>query len=667
MTSWYVWNMWRATGGNLCVPLDDSFIHFQYARQMARGYFLRYNTVDPATTGATSLLYVLVMAPYFWLPLAAEGAIAYALLIGIVCLVVSASLVRAIVVAHAWRMAGLLGGLLFACNGFALWGYLSGMEIALFGTLVLWLLWLVQRRDGLSFGWQEAVVGSLLVLTRPEGAALVLAMLALFLTQEWWQRGRGFAYRSCVAVLVPLVVFALQLGLYWWLTGTPLLAGQAAKDLMHEPGMRAGEFLRQFATGFVQVMFRDIGCRIMLVAGFIMVLITVTRGTYEEIKKRSVRWRALAGVWMFVGVAATCVLTEPGLHMNRYQIPLLGLFITCAALGWHSLCAWFERRGAHSRKARGLFCVGAVGLTSASLCQGTAYGLTFGRHCGEISRQHVQMAMAIKGMVPTDAVVATHDVGAVGFLGGRQVHDLIGLVTPNDPRTGRHGVASMYEDIEELPLWRKPTHYAVFPGWVDFADTGLLRPMASARLVRPTIGLPELRLYEADQAFGSRLRDLGLSKELSRDGYAEVDRLDVAHIASERQHRYEVDPGSGCAVSKTFLSCHGDARSLSAANVIDGGRRVLESESWVATVSPGRDTIVTMRTLSQMDAALFVAVKDREPSAKHIKAKPGVWLEWIVATIPAAEVQDDVLRVSVRPAPGAAFLSFHYWVYQKSR
>ncbi|HEY2367242.1 MAG TPA: hypothetical protein VGH87_12690, partial [Polyangiaceae bacterium] len=52
--------------GEPCATLDDSFIHFQYARAIAEFHPFRYQAGMPATSGATSVLWPLLLAP-FWL------------------------------------------------------------------------------------------------------------------------------------------------------------------------------------------------------------------------------------------------------------------------------------------------------------------------------------------------------------------------------------------------------------------------------------------------------------------------------------------------------------------------------------------------------------------------------------------------------------------------
>src|SRR5689334_9217826 len=47
------------------VPLDDTYIHFQYARALATGHPFRYTEGATPTPGATSLLWPMILAPFY--------------------------------------------------------------------------------------------------------------------------------------------------------------------------------------------------------------------------------------------------------------------------------------------------------------------------------------------------------------------------------------------------------------------------------------------------------------------------------------------------------------------------------------------------------------------------------------------------------------------------
>ncbi|HRL12075.1 MAG TPA: hypothetical protein PKX07_09365, partial [Aggregatilineales bacterium] len=49
------------------MPVDDAYIHFQYARQLATGQGYAYNTGQPPTSGATSLIYPYLLAAGYML------------------------------------------------------------------------------------------------------------------------------------------------------------------------------------------------------------------------------------------------------------------------------------------------------------------------------------------------------------------------------------------------------------------------------------------------------------------------------------------------------------------------------------------------------------------------------------------------------------------------
>ena len=57
--------------GHPGAALDDAYIHFQYARALAEGHPLRFQPGEPISSGATSVLWPIVLAP-FW-ALGAKG------------------------------------------------------------------------------------------------------------------------------------------------------------------------------------------------------------------------------------------------------------------------------------------------------------------------------------------------------------------------------------------------------------------------------------------------------------------------------------------------------------------------------------------------------------------------------------------------------------------
>src|SRR6185295_3238350 len=58
-----------SAAGHPAMPLDDAFIHLQYARRLAEGHLFSYVPGEGYSSGATSLLWPLLIAPFHWLGL----------------------------------------------------------------------------------------------------------------------------------------------------------------------------------------------------------------------------------------------------------------------------------------------------------------------------------------------------------------------------------------------------------------------------------------------------------------------------------------------------------------------------------------------------------------------------------------------------------------------
>ena len=84
-------------GGQPIMPLDDAYIHFQYAHQIAAGQPYVYNPGLPPTSGATSFLYPYLLAVGDLLGFRALHLGWWAMLLGVVALASSAWLVYRIV------------------------------------------------------------------------------------------------------------------------------------------------------------------------------------------------------------------------------------------------------------------------------------------------------------------------------------------------------------------------------------------------------------------------------------------------------------------------------------------------------------------------------------------------------------------------------------------
>src|SRR5205814_1478352 len=124
----------RATHGQLGLPMDDPYIHFQFARNLASGAGFAFNAGHP-TPGATSPLWVVLLALARLLGASIEGAaIALGVLFAAAAAWLTYELGRA---ARLSAAAAFIAALAVGASGRFAWASLSGMEVCLATALSL--------------------------------------------------------------------------------------------------------------------------------------------------------------------------------------------------------------------------------------------------------------------------------------------------------------------------------------------------------------------------------------------------------------------------------------------------------------------------------------------------------------------------------------------------
>src|SRR5436309_4914709 len=171
-----------AREGRLGFPMDDPYIHFQFARNLAHGAGFSFNPGEP-TPGATSPLWVVLLAAGNRLGFPLEPL---AIGLGIASAALAACMTFEVVLGAGLPLAlAFLAGLALGSAGRFTWASLSGMETCLAAALSLLLMRLVlaPRRTG-GHAMTMGLVAGLCAEARPEMFLLGPLVAAL----EWRQR-----------------------------------------------------------------------------------------------------------------------------------------------------------------------------------------------------------------------------------------------------------------------------------------------------------------------------------------------------------------------------------------------------------------------------------------------------------------------------------------------
>jgi len=672
-----------ARAGGPAFPLDDAFIHLQFARGLAEGRFYEYVAGEGYSSGATSLLWPLVLAPFHLIGVRGISLVWVAWALGALShagvAVETARLARPLVGRAGAAGAGAMS---VAFAAFAWFGF-SGMETVAFA-------WILARTARVAAGWCEpagreppvrslrgglglALLGGVAPLVRPEGViASVLAAAALAYRPPV-DAPRLASWRGRLLGLAPLAGVALGPALHWAMTGHPGSSTTAVKWLVGNPSYQGGALWAAIG-GNVWLLVTDVlnggpwtalflpegssvplllGALALPVAGFrrrrpmhAVAVAVVALGTLLPCTYLSFLWNRVRYVWPFAPawfVMVACFARELGDLAVRFRRDLT--YVTPLFLG---------------------VCAGGL----AARLPWAVYDLAQSAHA--IDQQQVRLGRWAAEHLPADALIGVNDTGAIAYFAGRRTFDVVGLTTEGEARYWVEGAGSRFEHYERLPPERRPTHFIVYPHWMACPPV-LGEELTEATVLDQTIlGGTTMIAYEARyDALGS-----GAAPVRLWPGERVLDAIDVADLESEEAHAYARGGGTD-QDNRVLMSSppHSDAPGGSAAplEIADGGRFERKVDRFVARL-PGAASAATSASASARlvlrvasdDGARLAITAAGEPVGE-VEIPPGDWVERSIALPPgvlgsARDVDRDALHLEVGLRRGAAFHAYHYWV-----
>lgn len=624
-----------ATGGTPAVPLDDSYIHFQFARSFAEGQPFVFSPGTAPVPGATSLLWPLLLAIPQLLGVHGSAVIWWAWGFGFLALGLlafeTARAAERLTSEHVAWLAGVLT-LSFSANT---WFAGSGMEV----VPLAWLLvraarrsadWLEGDREGL---WELLLLAFLAPVMRPEGV-VASVMIALALAISGGPR-RWLAALALGFVAVPPAV-------YFAFTGHATQTTTLVKWLPFNPYLTLG--------GFVNVVLENVRL-------FFATLLDgqLWSAAYIPEHSKVVAWLALpalvlagqvrqrnarAGLLVALGLGILLPTTYDSFLWNRlrYLWPfagpwLIGLVALADQLG-ELAALWRPRLGA----VRYLMCAAVIGALISKF-PFALYDL--GTSANAISEQQGDLGKWAKDGLPPGARIGVNDTGAVGYFSEHAIFDVVGLTTVGEARYWSAGAGSRFEHYEHLSRAQLPTHFIVYPQW--FAIPDLVGPCLRERTVIATIlGGTTMVACVADYSLlgsGERPALPQFWKQQPRDA------VDVADLESEQSHGYVVLPAA-----------QADDVVLSNGIALDGARRNRARDSFQLDVTPGGRFVARLGAPTPLTVRLSVAGHQID-----------TW------TVQRSDFEDHAVRlpadVPMGPSPveitteGGTFSAAHYWSY----
>ncbi|MGJ3238197.1 MAG: hypothetical protein ACFE0Q_05775 [Anaerolineae bacterium] len=540
----YVLTSLDAGQGHLLMPLDDVYIHFQYARQMALGQPYQYNLIDPPTSGATSLLYPYVLTVGYGLGFQDLWLGLWAMLIGTIALIIALHAVYRLCIAlDVPRWLALLTAITFGTSGVMNWHFMSGMETGITITLILLVLLCVIEKRLTSF----VIVATLLTLTRPEGGIVAAIASATLFLRLWHTPDR---YRLLWLAL-PILAFGTQPLVNWLMTGTTVATGAQAKSILSSVPASTAHVLRAIFDNWGRMWLELLtGYDGAEGRGWYLPLFTGISGLLVIplwLFKRDMRLISLMLIaWFLALTLSISTLDNAFWHFKRYQMPMHALLFPLAA----ALVAEGLRRFPQGRYW--VYAFDGVLIPIFTALMFGQFWQYYALNVAYVYQQPYQMALWLRDNTPPDSVIAVHDVGLMRYHGDRSTLDLVGLTTPNAAAYWRNGPGS----VAEFLLSHQPDYIASYGrghgyGLAYLADTALYANPRAEFMVddwQPTrnvaLAAPTQAIYQPDWE--------AITDERSACSYSQIVAqriispdpiftLNVADIASETDFAYTWD------------------------------------------------------------------------------------------------------------------------------
>jgi hypothetical protein len=661
VSSWFFLSMGKFTGGALSMPLDDSYIYFQYARNFAEGRPFHYSSGDVPSTGATSLLYTLLLAAGYKLGARGDSIIAFSFILGSCFLFASSLIVGRILKSLAGGVASIGAAILLLTNGHVVWAYLSGMEVGLFATTILMtlLFFVKERPTGRFYGTSFAA--ALMGFSRPEGFFLAVPVALLILTTS---RDESRAHRLFFALIS--LSGGFQFLMNWCLTRSFASTGTQVKSVFYtqEPDMwryYMGRFL-QMARPVLYLFLSDFHssslspnwarlATLFLKCGFVAALAIFV---FDRRHRNSTA--LLLVCWGFLAIFLSLVPWAWNVHFNRYQVPFFTIFLVISSVGLGALANLSPGR----LRTLAQLALAIIFAATAVSFLGTTKRMAriYAHSCENIFRQQVRVGKWVSRNTPPQTIVGLNDAGAIAYYGERRVFDFVGVVTNQKAINWRSGIGSVVEGLERLPQDDLPRILAIYPNWLPFlvssgiAKTAVFRAHLDLNIIcggsDKVVYVPDWSLLGSGHALPAFEAPTGLTL---------VDLLDVADLVSESDHSYRA-MGTWRPEARVLTDSLGK-------QIMDGGRRLFVGETMKVRCSPAKELLVLLRQDSD-SATLGIQVDGRSiASATPRMARDG----WAYASfrVPAELVRRQPINITMRLTSDPerkGYGSYHYWFLQ---
>lgn len=677
----------RQTHGAWSAPLDDVFIHFDYARATARGYPFQWSEGNGFSSGNTSLTYPFALAFGYWIGFRGMAIMHWAAIVACVsCLAFFLAAGRLAEPRGRWAKYLIPPAILSL--GALDWSLFSGMEnafhLGVWGLALVPILRLAReaKRDAspdraqrvARLGWLAGLAGALLYATRPESVVCVASFAIFAAIAVRRASGNRAALATVLRIGVPgAVAVVAQAVANRAFTGEWSANGAIAKLAINNPYMTGEDKLAQYLDLLKYVVLRNTQHHFADATpwGWIVPVIAAIPLFSRRLRGVAILlWAQVLG-WL----ALVALNGQVHWQNERYTMAAVAWLLVLAALGLATILGpglpdaaaatpaspsrsrFGDRRA--PRIARALVTLAVVSIYWVHQIPNMRDQIWFfGRASRNIRDQHVVAGKVLAELHARRVLVG--DAGALMYASDRAGLDIIGLGGYHDlpfARAGVHGLGASLELIERLPPEERPDLMAIYPSWWGDLPTLFGQRLTQVPVVGNVIcGGAEKVIYRADWS----ALDASPAPRTMRPSEVLVDELDVADLVSEKQHRYVFPrPAMGFVDFRVLAEPIQTTRDL-----FDAGRVIPAGQSEIAVLrAPGPGGRLVLRSAVSHRTAIQVHAAGNAIGRVTLDPAEG----WSEASLDLPPNLPSYFQLQLTPIDGD-WLDCHAWIVEpKSR
>ncbi len=469
-------------------PLDDSWIHQTYARNLAQNGEWAFVPGEPSAASTSPLYTVLLAIGYaVGLPYVIWTHFLGAMALAVMCMLI----VRMV----EWQLptmrhAGLIAGLFAVTTWHMIWAAASGMETIIFSMLTIVLIYLAWREQHLESSMSVIKRGALFgvftaftTLARPEGillAGVIGLVMLIARPQGNIQQVIAYGIASLIAfvlVMSPYILLNIQL------TGGFLPNTANAKFQQHEILLKLPYFTRVQNLIFPLLA----GGQVILLPGLLIYIWM----TFKAQKPRQWSMLLIPVIWSVALILVYASRLPAAYQHGRYVMPILPSVVMIGVIGILKIMNR-RKQSLIPRVLSRVLLISAL-LTSIAFAVVIAPSI-YATDVAIINEEMVASAQWIDENIPKDELLAIHDIGAVGYFSPRPMLDIAGLVSPD--------IAPIVEDPDALWAYmeaRNARYLMAFPNQIpgdSVDDDRLCRVFTTDGKIVRRFGEPNMAIYE---------------------------------------------------------------------------------------------------------------------------------------------------------------------------